>query len=418
MSNEIFLIDFAKFVSSISLALDLAESCTFKDSNKKIDFEVTIPGFNVYKHNFTSHSKKTALISIFIAKALGYKASRLDNLYIAAFLHDIGAVDAFCSCHENKSFITEHSDFGAKIVKCLPVDPYISDIIRFHHEHFDGSGFNKLDKYNIPEESSIIHVADMFELMYDENLPSMIQREKILSWLKETRGRLFSPDVVDALLSIAKSDRFWLDIENINTDTDILDRMQPLISTPVSLDKLKDIALVFAAIIDKKSKFTHQHSVGLTNHAERFSQYYGFCEEKKTKMEIAALLHDLGKLSVPNHILDKPAGLTKEEYTIIKSHTYYTKLILQKINGMEEIAAWAANHHETLRGSGYPERIGSEELSLESRIIAVCDIYQALTEDRPYRPGMPKEKAVSIIESLVEKGDLDAEVVKTLKEII
>ncbi|HOM43859.1 MAG TPA: HD domain-containing phosphohydrolase, partial [Bacillota bacterium] len=105
-------------------------------------------------------------------------------------------------------------------------------------------------------------------------------------------------------------------------------------------------------------------------------------------------------------------------YSIFKSHTYYTKLILGNISGMEEITPWAANHHETLRGTGYPEGIGAERLCQKSRIMAVCDVYQALTEDRPYRNGMKKEKALGIIDSMVKIGNLDADIVKDLKEII
>jgi HD-GYP domain-containing protein (c-di-GMP phosphodiesterase class II) len=135
-------------------------------------------------------------------------------------------------------------------------------------------------------------------------------------------------------------------------------------------------------------------------------------------MKIAALLHDIGKLAIPNHILDKPGRLSTNEYSIIKSHAYYTKLILGNISGMEEIAPWAANHHETLRGTGYPEGIGEERLCHKSRVLAVCDVYQALTEDRPYRDGMKKEKALEIIDSMVEIRNLDASVVKDLKEII
>ncbi len=418
MEMKAFSIDFKKFISSVSLALDLAEACAFRDQSKKFDFDVSIPGFSIYSHNFASHSKKTALVSMLLAKELGFRGTRLDNLYIASFLHDIGAVDAFSECHSDKSFIYEHSEFGSQIVKKLPVDSSISRFIKFHHENYDGSGPNCVSGSDIPEESSIIHVADLFELMYRDDVPNSLQRKKIQQWFNEKKGRFFAPHIVDALLSATESERFWLDMENINSDPDILDRIHPAIYTPITLNILNDIALVFATIIDRKSSFTHQHSIGLTNHVSSFSKYYGFDEEKTTRMRIAGLLHDLGKLSIPNNILDKHGKLTSEEYTSIRSHTYYTKLILEKVSGMEQISDWAANHHETLRGSGYPERLGAEKLSLESRIIAVCDIYQALTEDRPYRGGMTKENSLKIIDSMVNVGNIDADVVKVLKEII
>lgn len=411
-------IDFASFIDSISLSLDLAEACALRDKKKRVEFDVAVPGFNVYRHNFTNHSRKTALVSLYIAKKLNYGDIRLRNLYIAACSHDIGAVEAFAESHRSSSFIHEHSEFGSQIVKKLPVDSSIPEFIRFHHENWDGSGTLRLAGGDIPEESQIIHLADMFELIYDIEKPYWMQRDHITNWIVSNRGRFFSPDTVDAFMEACKNERFWLDMENIGTNPDILMRMHPPVKTQLSLSVIEDISVVFAAIIDKKSAFTHEHSIGLSHYAGLFSNYYGFDGEASVKMKIAALLHDIGKLSIPNYILDKPGKLTAEEYTIIKSHTYYTKLILGKIPGMKDITNWAASHHETLRGSGYPEGIGAEKLCHEARIVAVCDIYQALTEKRPYRDGMSKEKALEIIDSMAEIGNIDSSVVKALKEIV
>ncbi|MGE5630324.1 MAG: HD-GYP domain-containing protein [Caulobacteraceae bacterium] len=417
MDSNTPYIDLNSVLCSISLALDLAEACALNDRYRKIDFE-PLPGFNAKKHNFSSHSKRTAVVAHTIAQKLNFTDDRSKNLHIASLMHDIGAVDAFSVCHSEKKFIREHSDFGSDIIKKLPVDSSISIFIKYHHENQNGSGPNCLKGCEIPQESQIIHLADMFELMYKDELPYWSQKDSILEWIKSAKGALFSCDTVDALLAAAESERFWLDIVNINSDPDILTRVSPVIPTPIALDTFTDIALVFAALIDKKSAFTHEHSVGLSEHAFKLSKLYSFSSEKTLKLGIAALLHDLGKLSIPNHILDKPGKLTNEEYTIIKSHTYYTKLILKKIKGMEDIAEWAANHHETLLGTGYPEGLGPEKLSQESRILAVCDIFQALTEARPYRDGMPIEKAFSIMDSMVQKGNIDSKVVGDLKDII
>ncbi len=418
MKDSIIYIDFNKFLNAVSLSLDLAEGAAFKDKSNRIDFNVPIPGFNVYNHNFANHSKRTALVALYIAEKLNYEGERLKNLYMAACTHDIGAVEAFAESHSDKNFIYEHSEFGSNIIKKLPLDKSISRFIKFHHESWDGSGPNGLSGSDIPEEAQIIHIADMFEFIYDDDQSYRAQRDYILTWIKSRRGRLFSKHITDAFLEACIPERFWLDMENINNNQFILTRKYPSLKTPITLNSMRNISMVFAAIIDKKSNFTHEHSIGLFNHVSQFSKYYGFNEEETMKMKIAALLHDIGKLSVPNQILDKPGKLTAEEFSIIKSHTYYTKLILSNIEGMEDIAQWAANHHETLRGTGYPEGLDAKQLCHKSRIMAVCDIYQALTEDRPYREGMSKEKALGIIDSMVEIGNIDRAVVKALKEII
>jgi putative nucleotidyltransferase with HDIG domain len=418
MKDTVIYIDFNRFLNSISLALDLAEGSAFKDRNTKLYFNVPIPGFNVYDHNFANHSKRTALAALYIAEKLGYHGEKLKNLYISACAHDIGAVEAFAESHRDRDFIYEHSEFGSNIVKKLPLDRSVSKFIRFHHESWNGSGPNGLSGSDIPEESQIIHIADMFEFIYDDTQPYRLQRDSIINWIKSRRGTLFSHQITDAFLEASSTEKFWLDMENIQTNPEILTRKYPPIETPISLGIMRNISMVFAAIIDKKSAFTHEHSIGLFNHTTLFSKYYGFSEEETMKMKIAALLHDIGKLSIPNQILDKPGKLTAEEFSIIKSHTYYTKLILNNIQGMEDIAEWAANHHETLRGKGYPEGLDAGQLCHKSRIMAVCDIYQALTEDRPYRTGMSKEKSLGIMDSMVEIGNIDGSVVKALKEII
>lgn len=411
-------VDFNKFISSISLALDLAEACVFRDIQLKPKDIVSFKHLDINSHNFAQHSKKTALVALYLASSMGYKGDRLNNVYISAFLHDVGAVDAFRVCHTDIQYVNEHCDFGAEIMKKLPVDKGISEFVRLHHENYDGSGPKGLSYAQIPEEAQIIHLADFFELLYNNEISNSQQRELILNWIIAQKHKMFDPALVDLICEIAETERFWLDLENISTEPDVLERMRPKIYSPMSIVELTDISGVFAAIIDKKSSFTHLHSVGLAEYTSKISKAYGFDPNKTAKLKIAGLLHDLGKLSIPNSILDKPGKLTKEEFAVIKSHTYYTRLILSKIDGIDDICDWASNHHETLRGTGYPDRLGGDMLSLESRIMAVCDIYQALTEIRPYRTSLSKDTAIGIIDSLVEKGDIDGKVVLKLKEII
>jgi putative nucleotidyltransferase with HDIG domain len=417
MKNQQDILDFNKFISSISLALDLAESCVFTDQRLQRKNIKAFSELDVQKHNFTSHSKKTALIALHIARHMGYQGERLNNLYIATFLHDIGAVDALSYCHTQSDFILEHCEFGAEIIKKLPVFHDISPFIKFHHEQYDGSGPYGLHSAQIPQEAQIIHIADYFELICSQDT-GVMQRALLIDWIQSKRNIMFDPYLTDVLLEIAERERFWLDLENITRDHIVFERIQPKIETPMQMEQLADIASVFASIIDKKSQFTHDHSFGLAHNAGKIASLYGFDPQKSQRLMVAGLLHDLGKLSVPNSILDKPGKLTKEEYAVIRSHSYYTRLVLDKINGIEDICRWASNHHEALNGKGYPEALTSQEICLESRIISVCDVYQALTEHRPYRTGMSRDSALKIIDDMVRNDSLDEAVVKRLKDIL
>jgi HD-GYP domain-containing protein (c-di-GMP phosphodiesterase class II) len=158
------------------------------------------------------------------------------------------------------------------------------------------------------------------------------------------------------------------------------------------------IANGFADIIDAKSPFTSSHSHRMTSVALRLGARMGLDALELVALERAALLHDVGKLSVPNSILDKPGPLTGEEWDVVRLHPYYTQRILSHIRGFETLAKVAAAHHERLDGRGYFLGLKGDEISLESRILAAADVFDALTASRPYRPALPEEVALRMME--------------------
>jgi putative nucleotidyltransferase with HDIG domain len=167
------------------------------------------------------------------------------------------------------------------------------------------------------------------------------------------------------------------------------------------------IAELYATLIDRMSAFTATHSRSVSRVAALLADEAGFCGAELTMMRMAGLLHDLGKLSVPNAILDKPGALTQDELNIIRQHTYYTYRILEQVDSASPIAAWAAFHHETLDGQGYPFKIQADDLPLGARIMAVADIFVALAEDRPYRARMPLDSIRSVMDGMCKAGKID-----------
>lgn len=156
----------------------------------------------------------------------------------------------------------------------------------------------------------------------------------------------------------------------------------------------------------------------MQNSVIRSEKTIGYDETKCIKLKIAGLLHDIGKLAIPKEILDKNGSLNKDEFSIIKSHPYYTNIILNRFGEIGDIGFWACNHHEKLNGKGYPRGLKSKDLCEEDRVIAVCDIYQALIEDRPYREGMDFNRAFSILDKMVSEGLLCDKAVYYLKKAI
>jgi putative nucleotidyltransferase with HDIG domain len=132
--------------------------------------------------------------------------------------------------------------------------------------------------------------------------------------------------------------------------------------------------------------------------------------EDITSLKWAALLHDIGKLSIPSRVLDKPTLLTEKEYTSMKRHVEYTKAILDRISGFKEISRVASSHHERWDGRGYPQGLSGEDIPRLSRIIAVADTYDAMTSGRAYRAGLSSGDACSELQRYAGV-DFDPEVI-------
>ena len=143
----------------------------------------------------------------------------------------------------------------------------------------------------------------------------------------------------------------------------------------------------------------------------------GLAEERRRWLKRAALLHDIGKLGVSNSILDKPGKLDPDEWAAMQMHAAYSETILSRIAAFAGLAEIAAAHHERLDGKGYPRGLKGDQIALETRIITVSDIFDALTADRPYRAAMPVTKAMTIMTEMVETA-IDADCFAALRRAL
>ena len=158
------------------------------------------------------------------------------------------------------------------------------------------------------------------------------------------------------------------------------------------------MAETFGNLIDQKSSFTGRHSRTVSGIAVALAEELAWNPKEVRDIRLAGFLHDFGKLAVPKKILDKPGLLDHDELMIIKSHAYHTYKLLSSAAFPKNIVEWAAYHHERLDGRGYPFRLEAQYITTGSRLMTIADIYTALTEERPYRKPLSKEKALSILE--------------------
>ena len=224
------------------------------------------------------------------------------------------------------------------------------------------------------------------------------------------------PSLADAFLRASEADSFWLDASSIDLDARIRARLAGESGASADIDGLQDFGRLYSVIVDARSPFTATHSWGVASVASILATMTGFNTAEAMQIEVAAQLHDIGKLAVPSEIIEKPAGLTAAEFGSVRSHAYHTGTLLERIPGMSRIADWARAHHEKLDGTGYPQRRPASRIPAQARIIAVADRFVALTEDRPYRAGMPGAHALALLQTDAERGSIDLSIVNTLND--
>ena len=152
-------------------------------------------------------------------------------------------------------------------------------------------------------------------------------------------------------------------------------------------------------LLDLKDLNTGVHSTRLAEWAVRIGRDLGLDDDCLRDLEAAAILHDIGKIGVPDAILRKPSKLTEEEYAVIKKHPEYGWAVLRAVPGFERVSLFVLHHHEAFDGKGYPAGLRGDEIPIGSRIVSVMDSFDAMVSSRPYRKGLPVEEAIRRLEA-------------------
>jgi putative nucleotidyltransferase with HDIG domain len=296
----------------------------------------------------------------------------------------------------NAEMITLRCERGAGIAQKLGLAPETAQAIHALDEHWDGTGYpNRLKAHAIPRLARILAVAQHLDIFATER--GQVEAIKVLV---ERSGRWFDPELVRLACDLHRQHLLWSDCEPADSASVarqmVLD-LEPEHRDGVASDEVDRICEAFADVVDAKSPFTYKHSIGVADVATDLASALRLAPERAQLVRRAALLHDLGKLAVPNTILDKNSSLTSDEWETVVQHPRLTREILARIDSFDELAEIAGSHHEKLDGSGYPNNLTSTKLTLESRIVAVADVYQALIERRPYRKGMSHNEAMKVL---------------------
>lgn len=369
-----------------------------------------------------AHGKRVGIMSASCASVLGWDIEQQMLMFDLGMLHDIGVSSTQTHQHLLREFdwpySNEHADLGYRLLSEFPPLAHLAIPIRYHHTRWDQLLQMVPDQLTMQQaiQANLIYLTDRVDTFaapfYAEYLFDHV--EDIRQRVRSVSGSYFSPELVEAFVACSNTEVFWLMLEPRSIQSYLQDQLGHGAHPRVGMDQLRVLASIFSRIVDAKSEFTATHSLGVARLARLLAEKMGVSRDHCDKLEIAGLLHDLGKLRVPDEVLNKPGKLDAHERQIMNAHSFETYQILRKIDGFGEIALWAAYHHEEPEGTGYPFHVPEKKLSLEARILRVADIFQAMAQTRPYRQGMTAEQIKEFLLGLVGKGKLDSQVVNVV----
>ena len=305
-----------------------------------------------------------------------------------------------------EELISLRCDRGAQIVRKLGLPHAVAIGVRHLDEHWDGGGYPQgLKGRDIPLISRFMGIAqhlDAFSMSHGT--------ERAIDTLIERSGRWFDPELTRVAFALHRDHHLW---DKCQAEDAVEEARQAILDitpdsdTPLDAYAIDSVCEAFADVVDAKSPFTFRHSMRVMEAATAIGGTLGLAPERLQLLRRAALLHDVGKLGISNTILDKPGSLTAAEFASVRTHPEKGYEILKRISSFEEIALLALEHHERLDGSGYPNRLRADDLSVESRILATADVYGALSEKRPYREALaPSQVAAIMIKDVPAKADM------------
>lgn len=360
-----------------------------------------------YYNPLKFHQMKTSYISRLLTRQLGITGKDFEDIVISAALHDIGLIkfsDKKKILEEDEGITQQHSFTGYNILNRTKYTKKIAEYVRYHH--IPWYILKNLVPHKTAISSNIVYLADRVEVIARDLRPNIFYAHHIKETIENMKGH-FAPEILDAFHKISEKDLFWMRLEFFKKETEVFFDLHYI--TMIPRKDIKEMAILLALLIDAKSPFTRIHSQGVASICKWMGEAWSIKGMELELLEVAGYLHDIGKLAITEDILNKPAKLTLEEWSILKSHAFFTHRTLEQIPNLNPVHIWASQHHEKLNGKGYPAGLTEYELPLASRIVAVADVTTALLEKRPYRNALPPKEAVSILEDMA-KEELDPQV--------
>ncbi len=374
------------------------------------------------------HAQRVAYIGIYLAGELGLEPARIEEVFFASLLHDVGiaasdsgavpldtargsrllaggasAADLLLSVPRGGwadlvRSMKVHCEEGANVARKLGFGEGVARAIASHHDSWDGSGApGSLMGSQVPQAARIVSVADRVESMIGAEASPLAVRRHVPAMVQEMAGKELDPEVAATMLEVAGRDDFWLGLY----DNDMPGHLMMLnYGGLLEPRELFETAGGVSDVVDSRTGREPGRGRRVAELAHRVALACDMGERRADLLRVAALLQDIGTLGVPPGLLAKPDILTIDEMATMQQHPIYARDIISEVPGMGAPAWWVGCHHERVDGKGYPGMLAGDEVPPEAQIIGMSEAFDALTSDRPYRRAMTPQDALEVMRGL------------------
>ena len=366
-----------------------------------------------------SHGRRVGLMCHRAAHRLGWKRERRHAILIAGMIHDCGVSST--ATHQKLvdemewSGAEDHCRRGEALLRGFAPFAGYGGLIRHHHSRWTALPAG-LDPWTA-QGANLVFLMDRFDVVRAQFLAThdshevLHARAHLADRLRPHVGSLFAPHLFAALEQAIRHDSFWIELEDEFLDPAIFEALSTANHhVRLDFDHIFALGEMMSHIVDAKSPFTHAHSLRVADLAQALAGLLDLPTRQGHMLRLAGLLHDVGKLRTPDDILEKAGPLSEGERDRMTRHPLDSKLVLTALFPHAPMHRWAAQHHEKLNGTGYPFGWQGEQIEPETRILTICDIFQALCQVRPYRGRLPVEEVIAIMTKMEAGGEIDPDI--------
>ncbi len=372
--------------------------------------------YNLKDYPLHQHAIRVGEGCVLLGVKMGVDPKILQHLYFAGLLHDVGKISIPIDILNKREKLTEeefrlvekHPVHGSRIIASLPELNRLAFWVRWHHERWDGSGYpDGLTGNEIPMEIQVLSAIDCFDSLQTPRMDRNAHTpDEAIAIIQGYRGTHFNPEIIDLLFEMhrektlvpGESSPQFIELRNKYLNVPLVEN-EDVYRGHYGIAGLYPVLCLFARVIDAKHHYTSGHSTRVAILAKYLAERMNLPADDLIRIEIAGLMHDAGKISIPNEVLDKKGKPTADEWKSIRQHPIHSSEIIRKISIFEDISDIVYYHHVWADGKGYPETGPDASITLLSRIIVVADAYDAITTERAYSKAESPETAYRIIKA-------------------